>query len=85
MGIDVTLTPELERFVISCVAAGRFENASEVIRTGLRMLQGLEQERSAFLASLEAATLEAQQSGFRTAQQVEESVAAIIEEAGRRA
>ncbi len=30
---NVNLTPELDRFVLSRVESGRFENASEVVRT----------------------------------------------------
>ncbi|MGH9609280.1 MAG: type II toxin-antitoxin system ParD family antitoxin, partial [Bryobacteraceae bacterium] len=33
---NVNLTDELDRFVISKVESGRYENASEVIRSALR-------------------------------------------------
>lgn len=33
MGANVNLTPELERFAQSCVASGRFNNVSEVVRS----------------------------------------------------
>ena len=36
---NVSLTPELGRFVQSEVASGRYQTASEVIRDGLRLLQ----------------------------------------------
>ncbi len=36
--MNVSLTPELERFVKEQVDAGRYQTASEVIRDGLRIL-----------------------------------------------
>src|SRR4051794_6853166 len=39
MGTNVHLTPELEQFAQSCVGSGRFNNISEVVRSGLRLLQ----------------------------------------------
>lgn len=36
---NVSLTPELEAFVDSQVASGRYQTASEVVRAGLRLLQ----------------------------------------------
>lgn len=36
---NVNLTPHLAEFVDQSVAAGRFQNASEVVREGLRLLQ----------------------------------------------
>ncbi len=53
MGTNVSLTPELERFARSCVENGRYNNVSEVVRSGLRMLQEYEERRAAFIASLE--------------------------------
>ena len=37
--MNVSLTPELERFVASRVASGRYQNNSEVVRAALRLLQ----------------------------------------------
>jgi antitoxin ParD1/3/4 len=42
---SVNLTPELDRFVDTKVKSGRFENASEVVRAGLRNLKRQEKER----------------------------------------
>jgi antitoxin ParD1/3/4 len=36
--MNVSLTPELERFVIQKVESGKYQTASEVIRDGLRLL-----------------------------------------------
>jgi antitoxin ParD1/3/4 len=41
---NVNLTEELERFVVTKVKSGRYENASEVIRAALRTLEREEQQ-----------------------------------------
>jgi antitoxin ParD1/3/4 len=41
--MNVSLTPELEKFVADTVATGRYNSASEVVRASLRKLE--EQER----------------------------------------
>ena len=46
---NVSLTPELEAFVDSTVASGRYRSASEVARAALRLLE--EQERRMTLRS----------------------------------
>jgi len=50
--MNVSLTPELERWVATKVENGRYKSASEVVREGLRMLQEREQEHAARLESL---------------------------------
>jgi len=40
---NVSLTAELNAFIRAQVASGRYQNASEVVRSGLRLLQ--QQER----------------------------------------
>ena len=52
---NVNLTDELDRFVAKKVKAGRYENASEVVRAGLRTLEREEQQHEAKLAALRAA------------------------------
>ena len=79
MGTNVNLTPELERFAQACVESGRFNNVSEVVRSGLRMLQEAEERRAAFLASLETARQEGLQEGFATVEEVEVEVKAAID------
>ena len=39
MPMNVSLTPELEKFVDKKVGSGRFSSASEVVRTALRLLE----------------------------------------------
>jgi antitoxin ParD1/3/4 len=60
---NVNLTVELDRFVLEKVASGRYENASEVVRTALRNLERDEQEYEAKLAALRAAIDEGDSSG----------------------
>ena len=61
---NVNLTDELDRFVLAKVESGRYENASEVIRAGLRSLERDEQEYEARLAALRAAIDEGDASGI---------------------
>jgi antitoxin ParD1/3/4 len=60
---NVNLTAELDRFVVETVASGRYENASEVVRAGLRALEEREQLRQAKLAALRGALEEGEKSG----------------------
>ena len=50
--LNISLTPELEQFVTSRVASGRYTSASEVVRQGLRLLQEQEVVREATLERL---------------------------------
>ena len=50
--LNVSLTPELEKFVKSRVSTGGYQTASEVVRDGLRLLQRLEREREAAFNTL---------------------------------
>lgn len=52
MSLSVSLTPHLEEFIHQTVQSGRFQSASEVVRTALRLLEHQEQEREARLAWL---------------------------------
>lgn len=60
---NVNLTDKLDRFVLAKVESGRYENASEVIRAALRVLEREEQEYEARLAALRAAIDEGDASG----------------------
>lgn len=60
---SVSLTPELDRFVATKIKSGRYENASEVVRAGLRNLEREEQEHAAKLAALRRAIDEGDDSG----------------------
>jgi antitoxin ParD1/3/4 len=52
---NVNLTTELDRFVATKVKSGRYENASEVVRAGLRTLEREERHHEAKLKVLRAA------------------------------
>lgn len=45
--LNVSLTPELDDFVASKVASGKYLSASEVVRDGLRLLEERDQVRQA--------------------------------------
>lgn len=45
--MNVSLTPELDRFVVEKVESGRYTSASEVVREALRLLEEFDQARSA--------------------------------------
>lgn len=47
--MNVSLTPELEKFVNNKVHTGRYNSASEVVREALRLLEEHEQSRAAQL------------------------------------
>lgn len=61
---NVSLTDELDRFVSTKIRNGRYENASEVIRAALRVLEREEQEHEARLTALRAAIDEGDASGI---------------------
>jgi len=48
--MNVSITPELERFVAHKVESGRYTSASEVVREALRLLEEQEKMRSAQIA-----------------------------------
>jgi antitoxin ParD1/3/4 len=84
MGTDVNLTPDLERFAQDCVESGRFNNVSEVVRSGPRLLQDAEQKRAAFVASLDAAVAEGHRDGFVSLADVESRALIVIDAARAR-
>ncbi len=48
--MNVSLTPELEKFVSTKVESGRYNSASEVVREALRLLEEHDQARAVQLA-----------------------------------
>jgi len=48
--MNISLSPELERFVRDSVACGRYKSASEVVREALRLFQ--ERDHSTAIAEL---------------------------------
>jgi antitoxin ParD1/3/4 len=60
---NVNLTKELDQFVASRVESGLYSNASEVMRTALRLLERDEREYEEKMAALRAAIAEGLASG----------------------
>jgi antitoxin ParD1/3/4 len=52
--MNVSLTPELERWVQDRVATGRYGSASEVVREALRLMQDQQDSRAQWLAETRA-------------------------------
>ena len=51
--MNVSLTPELEKFVADKVKSGRYNSASEVVREALRLLEEHEKARGVQLAAFD--------------------------------
>ena len=61
---NVNLTDALDLFIAKKVKSGRYENASEVVRAGLRALEREEKQYEAKLAAVRAAIDEGIASGI---------------------
>lgn len=61
---NVNLTEELDRFILTQIENGRYENASEVVRSALRNLEREEQQYEAKLAVLRKAIDDGEASGI---------------------
>jgi antitoxin ParD1/3/4 len=83
MATNVHLTPELERFARECVETGRFNNVSEVVRSGLRLLQEAEERRRQFQAMLRETEEEADRDGTFTVDDVLAEADGIIDASER--
>lgn len=83
MATNVHLTPELERFTRECVEAGRYNNVSEVVRSGLRLLQESEEQRRQFRAMLQEVEAETDRDGGVALEDVLAEVDEIIASARR--
>jgi len=57
--MNVSLTPELEKFVDGKVESGLYNNASEVVREGLRLLKEHDEIRVKWREQIERGWLEA--------------------------
>jgi antitoxin ParD1/3/4 len=74
----IDLTPELERFAQECVAEGDYQDVSDVIRSGLRLLQERQEARRAFEATLREAEEEADRDGWLSTEEVMAEAREII-------
>ena len=83
MATNVHLTPELERFARDCVAEGCYNNVSEVVRSALRLLQEMEEQRRHLLEQMQEAEAEANREGTYTLEEVLAEMDRIIDDAGR--
>jgi antitoxin ParD1/3/4 len=79
MTTNVSLPPALEKFARDCVADGRYANVSEVVRTGLRLLQEQEEARRKFEATLDEAVAESDRDGWLTIDEVVAEMDTIID------
>lgn len=61
--MNVSLTPKLEGFVKAKVKTGDYNNASEVIREAVRLLQERDADRKIELAALRRSIREGEKSG----------------------
>ena len=52
--VNISITPELDRFLQSRVESGRYQTTSEVVREALRLLERHEQERDEAFHQLKA-------------------------------
>ena len=83
MATNVHLTPELASFARACVEGGLYNNVSEVVRSGLRLLKEQEDRRRAFDAMIARSVEEADDKGTRTMDDVLARADAAIEAAER--
>ena len=72
MTVNVSLTPHLEAFIHETVASGRYQSASEVVRTALRLLEEREHERTARIERLRQEIQKGLDSGPATPLDMEE-------------
>lgn len=63
MTLNLSLTPHLEAFIRQALASGRFQSASEVIHTALRVFEEQEKQRAVTLELLRQAVQEGIDSG----------------------
>jgi antitoxin ParD1/3/4 len=77
---NVSLTKELDEFVSSRVQGGLYANASEVMRTALRLLEREEREYEEKLAALRAAIAEGDASGYMNGEEFFDGLSSYIDE-----
>ncbi len=83
MGTNVHLTPELERFAREVVAEGRYNNVSEVVRDGLRLLQDAAERKKNFMKMVSEVRADVEKNGSLSIDEAMAEVDRIIEEAER--
>jgi antitoxin ParD1/3/4 len=83
MSTNVHLTPELERFARECVAGGRYNNVSEVVRSAMRLLQETEERRRDFQRMLQDVEAETDRDGAVSLDEVLKEMDGIIADQDR--
>ena len=82
--MNVSLTPELEKFVESKVESGLYNNASEVVREGLRLLKEHDEIRLKWREQIERGWLQAQAAQVVDGEEVFRKAAERIKQRGRK-
>lgn len=88
MPTSVALTPHFESLTQQLVSSGRYNNVSEVVRDGLRLLESRVQEEAAKLVALrDAAKIgsDAIERGDFIVLENEQDIANMVRQAGERA
>jgi putative addiction module CopG family antidote len=75
---DITLRPDLERFVTEEIAAGRYRDRAALVAAAISLLRRQEQARAELLASVLAAKEDADRDGYLSGDEVMERVRATI-------
>jgi len=78
MATTVQLTPEQEEFARACVESGRYEIVSDVLRSGLALLQEQIERRKAFDKMIADVREEAEREGTVTIEEVAAEMDAIV-------
>jgi antitoxin ParD1/3/4 len=82
--MNVSLTPELEKFVEGKVESGLYNNASEVIREGLRLLKEHDEVRVKWREQIERGWLQAQTGQVVDGEEVFRKADGRIKQRGRK-
>jgi antitoxin ParD1/3/4 len=85
---NINLTDRFDQFVVDQVTSGRFKNASEVMRAGLRLLEQRnreDEEKLVLLRSLAAEGFDELDQGRGTVIEDEQQLRRFIGQIGRRA
>lgn len=82
--MNVSLTPELEKFVESKVESGLYNNASEVVREGLRLLKEHDEIRLKWREQIERGWLQARAGQVVDGEEVFRKAAARIKQRERK-
>lgn len=82
--MNVSLTPELEKFVESKVESGLYNNASEVVRESLRLLKEHDEIRVKWREQIERGWLQAQRGELVDGEEAFRKADERIKKAGRK-